>query len=156
MNTKPTDSATLHRLIDAWFDGTTTVDEERTLRVMLAKADITDPEVSRTAAVMGLYSPARLDILRHKAKSRRRLRIGAALTSCAAAAAAILLLLPAASGIRLDNPGQKCYAIVDGHQVTDPEVIDAMLRMQLDELSANDSEIDRAILADLAQFSDFM
>ena len=118
----------LEQLIERYFDGMTTVEEEDTLRRTLAHCPWDSQAIDEAKAVMG-YFAVHSDLQRNLATRGKRLRI----TGIAATVAIIL----AVGGYalwhqqRLDDV---CIAYVNGHVVQGDDQVMAMVADDLDRI----------------------
>lgn len=134
----------LHTLIDAYFDGQTTLEDERLLRCLLARTDLPpgDSDIEYARAVTGI-GPA----LRKTAQARRRsLKAGhgiAAIIAGAVSAAACLTLILLPSNKETD------MAVVYAHgtEIHNVDIALATMKSQLAEANMTaDSQTDNALL----------
>lgn len=118
----------LEQLIERYFDGMTTVEEEETLRRTLAHCPWDSQAIDEAKAVMG-YFAVHCSRQRHLATRGKRLRI----TGIAATVAIIL----AVGGYALwhqQRPDDVCIAYVNGHVVQGDDQVMAMVADDLDRI----------------------
>lgn len=118
----------LEQLIERYFDGMTSVEEEETLRRTLAHCPWDSQAIDEAKAVMG-YFAVHSDRQRHLATRGKRLRI----TGIAATVAIIL----AVGGYALwhqQRPDDVCIAYVNGHVVQGDDQVMAMVADDLDRI----------------------
>lgn len=135
----------LHILIERYFDGDTTPEEEKSLLATLLSMPPGDEEADEALAVMGY---ARLKPRKEIAVRRRNF------TGIAAAAVAMVLV---AFGLTLyfSTPhidAGECYAYVGGERIESEEVIRALMADQLEEMSEASEDVSRQITDDLDDF----
>lgn len=110
----------LNTLIEHYFNGDTSVEEERILRNELATTRLDSPEINEARAVMG-YGLAQYNRRSHRSEKKHWLR--------AVASVAIIALL-STTGYHLSQSGNvtpDCIAYIDGQRITDNDkVIDMM------------------------------
>lgn len=129
----------LHILISRYFDGETSLDEERALRAALSRLENPDSEAKEAMAVMG-YATAVTPTDRSVAISRSKTRPLRVWGSCVAAAlVAAALVTPLFKTQRLRGGGGECVAYVNGIRIDDTETVTAIMMNQLGE-AANASD----------------
>lgn len=131
----------LSTLIERYFAGETTLDEERRLRELLAASADDTPAVREAKAVMGysLASPVEAPAI---SLPRRRKSVWRHIPAAAAVAA---LLLPAGALVfhtanATERP--RCVAYVNSEIITDPEVIQQMALDNLREVTVAASALE--------------
>lgn len=121
---------TLNRLIDLYFDGQTTLRQERRLRRMLAEPGLRSVEADEARAVLGV------SLMAHRRPTQRILPV------TFRRAAAILLVAATATAVYFgvnhtaDVARSDCYAYVGNDLVRDPDQVMDMVRAQLADVSA--------------------
>lgn len=134
----------LHSLIDAYFDGQTTIDDERLLRRLLASPDWPDDdsEIEYARAVTGI-GPA----MRSASVARRRSvmtgkRIAAIMGGAVSVAACLALLL-----IPTGKEADMAVIYAHGTEIHNVDMALANMRSQLAEANMTaDSQTDNALL----------
>lgn len=140
--------AELDILIARYFDGDTTVVEERTLLRELLNAGSLWPEAREALAVMGYGHMAD----RGKDSSGRNAADGrrpVVRNLWAAASVAAVALLLSWMSLRFDTGRHtECFAFVDGHKVNDNEMVMRIMSAQLGEMSQASGELADAVTED--------
>ncbi len=139
----------LHNLIERYFDGETSVKEEKDLLEALLSQTDGDPEKDEVLAVMG-YSA-----MIPKAKFAGKI----GWVRYAASAAVILIL--AIVGLTVwesveTGINNECYAYVNGQRVENETQIRLLVESQLEEMSEASDEIQNQISADFNDFRDIL
>lgn len=129
----------LNQLIELYFEGMTTLEQERQLRSMLADGQFRSPEADEARAVMGISAM----LQRPKTVRRHRLRM-----QRVAAAAAVLLTVGAITGYFSGTgartvPQSDCFAYVGTELVQDPDEVLGIMQEQLADMSAVADEVSR-------------
>ena len=106
----------IDEIIDRYFEGTLSAEEETRLKVFLASPEGQSSEYDEVSAVMGFFAVGkaidnRARIIRRPALWRR----------VAAVAAGLALLI--SIGIKIYNKENICVSFVGGQKVTDKEVV---------------------------------
>ncbi len=134
----------IKRLLDRYFDGETTLDEEQTLRrYFTSAADI--PADLRYAAPMFAYAAKKRAQTRpvaakteHSRLPRRRFGVFAAATAAAAACIAIGAVIVFRGGdFRQDAVSNEVYCYLDGRAITDRAEAERVTRRVLDGVQAD-------------------
>ncbi len=123
----------IDRLIHRYFDGLTSLDEERRLRTLLADTSYRSPEADEARAVLGFLvagTPVRLSARRSSASMLR----AAVMTGVIAAVGVSLFFMP-----RQDN----FVAYVDGTPVRDRGVVEQRVDLELAAISEAATYVDR-------------
>lgn len=137
---------TLHILIEKYFEGETTVEEERTLLEALLSYPPGDDEVDEALAVMGYtrQQQARQRVSR----SRVFLKI--------ASAAAILIIAVIGISVYFSetrlSASESCYAYIGGELIENEAVIDKIIASQLEEIGEVSDSVNLQIDNDLIDF----
>lgn len=142
MNNKET---ILHQLIELYFEGMTTLEQERQLRSMLADGRLRSPEAEEARAVLGVSA-----MMPMPQKAATRL---APLYRVAAVAVLLLvvgLLAGHFSGGPTDTKSPDCFAYVGTELVEDPEIVMSMMQTQLSDMSAVADEVSRDLEESIA------
>lgn len=144
----------LHILIERYFDGLTSLEEERTLRSLLASvAPGSDPLADEARAVMGfsLASP-----LPAPAKRPARRRLSPALRAWSGAAAAAVILFAIGWSVQHTAPqsSEQCVAYIDGRAVTDHSAVMALVHTDLAALGSASGNVNSEISSEMSQMSE--
>lgn len=119
----------LHHLIDRYFEGLLTTEEERKLRKILMRQKGDDPEVNEALAVMLVSRPVNL--------VRSRKRRHPLLTAWSAAAGVVLLAAVGFSALHHSSSGSHhdmMVAYVGGIKVCDKDEIKSIIDNQLHDI----------------------
>lgn len=114
----------VNELIEGYFEGTLSQDEETALKVFLASEEGQGPEYDEMRAVMGYFAAGRAVIFGNTKAitSRRSLRLREIVWRRIAAIAASLAII-ITLGVSLYNKTNVCVSYVSGQKITDKEVI---------------------------------
>lgn len=139
----------LHNLIERYFDGETSVKEEKDLLKALLSQPDGDPKKDEVLAVMGYSAMI--------PKAKLAGKIG--WVRYAASAAVILIL--AIVGLTVwesveTGINNECYAYVNGQRVENETQIRLLVESQLEEMSEASDEIQNQISADFNDFRDIL
>lgn len=147
MKNKTINIDNLLQLIDRYFDGLTSADEERELREALADTRLSSPAIDEARAVMGVFAAAR----RIEAPGPRRL-----LPQMAIAAAASLALLIGAAAWFLRPAGDDSlnFALVGSQRIDDYSEIESLMHADLSCIADARSQVDASIAAELEALND--
>lgn len=134
----------LHRLIELYFNGMTSLDEERQLRRLLADGRFRSAEAEEARAVMSVAVGLSPTCSR---KPRRLPAFGRVAAAAVAAVAVVSAGLYFSSGEKIlpASKGQECYAYVGTELVRDPEVVMEIMQAQLAEMSEVADDFSRDI-----------
>lgn len=105
----------VNELIEGYFEGTLSQDEENALKVFLASEEGQGPEYDEVRAVMGYFAAGRAVIL---SEAKDSIRLWPRITAVAASLAIIITL-----GVSLYNKTNVCVSYVSGQKITDKEVV---------------------------------
>ncbi|MBR3441985.1 MAG: hypothetical protein IKH00_10040 [Bacteroidales bacterium] len=114
----------VNELIEGYFEGTLSQDEETALKVFLASEEGQGPEYDEVCAVMGYFAAGRAVIFGNTKAitSRRSLRLREIVWRRIAAIAASLAII-ITLGVSLYNKTNVCVSYVSGQKITDKEVV---------------------------------
>ena len=114
----------VNELIEGYFEGTLSQDEETALKVFLASEEGQGPEYDEVRAVMGYFAASRAVIFGNTKAitSRRSLRLREIVWRRIAAIAASLAII-ITLGVSLYNKTNVCVSYVSGQKITDKEVV---------------------------------
>lgn len=114
----------VNELIEGYFEGTLSQDEETALKVFLASEEGQGPEYDEVRAVMGYFAAGRSVIFGNTKAitSRRSLRLREIVWRRIAAIAASLAII-ITLGVSLYNKTNVCVSYVSGQKITDKEVV---------------------------------
>lgn len=140
----------LSHLIQLYFDGETTLEQERELRALLADPKVTGEEADEARAVIGfaMSSPASAPAAR-KASPRKPSHIMAAVS----VAASVAVVAMVGYGIFHPRHNSECLAFVDGNMITDSEVVMEMVETDLSALGQASSDVSSDITDELDAIS---
>lgn len=160
------DNMTLHQLIQLYFDGETTLAQERQLRTMLSLSDDRSAEAEEARALLSFFSASRsiepaqqLPAMSHSPKpiARKRLKAFRNLVAAAVAIAVLLggamLWFPSASLSAGADSGCLAYARVQGESTHDPSRIDDLIFSQLSEMSDAAGDVRQSVDEELVNMS---
>ncbi len=124
-----TNQAELEQLIERYFDGETTVQEEQMLRVALADCPWNSETIDEARFTMGYFAAHSREGQRKAIKTNRRQLIGIA------ASIAILLAI----GIHAMNnkwfsQQQQCIALVNGKVIDNDDAVMALIEKDLNKM----------------------
>ena len=105
--------AKIDELIEGYFEGTLSEEEETRLKVFLASDEGRDPEYDEVRAVMSFFAVGRKDRV-----VRRRPSVWPRIAAIAASLAIIVTI-----GVNIYNKENICVSFVGGQKVTDKEVV---------------------------------
>ncbi|MBQ6179124.1 MAG: hypothetical protein IJK32_06355 [Bacteroidales bacterium] len=109
----------IDELIDGYFEGTLSQDEETALKVFLASEEGQGPEYDEVRAVMGYFAAGRsVEILRSRPLPQNDRKVWRRILAIAASLAIIITL-----GINIFNQNNVCVSFVGGKKITDREVV---------------------------------
>ncbi len=114
----------VNELIEGYFEGSLSQDEETALKVFLASEEDQGPEYDEVRAVMGYFAAGRAVIFGNTKAitSRRSLRLREIVWRRIAAIAASLAII-ITLGVSLYNKTNVCVSYVSGQKITDKEVV---------------------------------
>lgn len=109
----------VNELIEGYFEGTLSQDEENALKVFLASEEGQGPEYDEIRAVMGYFAAGRaVEILRSHPLPQNDRKMWRRIAAIAASLAIIITL-----GVSLYNKTNVCVSYVSGQKITDKEVV---------------------------------
>ena len=106
--------AKIDELIEGYFEGTLTEEEETRLKVFLASEEGRGPEYDEVRAVMSFFAVGRKD----RAVRRRPVAVWPRIAAIAASLAIIVTI-----GVNIYNKENICVSFVGGQKVTDKEFV---------------------------------
>ena len=114
----------VNELIEGYFEGTLSQDEETALKVFLVSEEGQGPEYDEVRAVMGYFAAGRcsVEILRSRTLSQNDRKHASAIWRRIAAVAASLAII-VTLGVSLYNRNNVCVSFVGGQKITDKEVV---------------------------------
>lgn len=152
MNNK-TINIEIEELAERYFDGDTTVDEERHLRRLLASTGYSSPAADEVRALMGFFATERSRV---ESEARKR-RLGLRRTVIGVAVSVAVLIVATVALFRFSGSSSiECYAMVGSERIDDISEIRALISADLGCISDAQNSIDEAIAADLSAISDAM
>lgn len=138
------DNEHLHQLIELYFDGLTTLDQERELRRLLSTLSLPcSPEAEAAMAVMGYTSVMacpQKGVLDTRRRYNRMLRVAAAASVAVLTAVAIGWM-----GINSNARDNSCLAYVSGVKVSSTEEVMRLMDSQLNSISIAQDGIDEEL-----------
>lgn len=109
----------IDELIEGYFEGTLSQNEETALKVFLASEEGQGPEYDEVRAVMGYFAAGRsVEILRSRPLPQNDRKVWRRILAIAASLAIIITL-----GINIFNQNNVCVSFVGGKKITDREVV---------------------------------
>ena len=109
----------IDELVDGYFEGTLSEDEEAALKIFLASEEGQGPEYDEVRAVMGYFAVGRsVEILRSRPLPQNDRKVWRRILAIAASMAIIITL-----GINIFNQNNVCVSFVGGKKITDREVV---------------------------------
>ncbi len=109
----------IDELIEGYFEGTLSQNEETALKVFLASEEGQGPEYDEVRAVMGYFAAGRsVEILRSHPLPQNDRKVWRRILAIAASLAIIITL-----GINIFNQNNVCVSFVGGKKITDREVV---------------------------------
>lgn len=137
MNRKELDS-----LIARYFDGATTLDEERRLRSLLANPQAIGPAADEARAVMGVFAAQRMSKSAHRTRSRATAWRAAAGFAVLVAAGAILLTTSRGA----ENGTYTAYC--GGVEITDRADVLGFMQADLDAMADAAGSVSNSVESD--------
>jgi hypothetical protein len=110
----------VNELIEGYFEGSLSQDEETALKVFLASEEGQGPEYDEARAVMGYFAAGRA-VIQNAARRRSLRRREAVWTRFLAVAASLAIIITL--GVSLYNKTNVCVSYVSGQKITDKEVV---------------------------------
>lgn len=148
MNNKTINIDNLKLLVDKYFDGLTTTEEERQLREGLASSEVSSTELDEARAALGVFAAARAA---KRASRRRRFN---AIPRIAATAACACLLLGATIWFSRSYVASASFAVIGDERIDDMDQIRSLMRSDLQSIADARSSVDAAIEAELSALSE--
>ena len=109
----------IDELIEGYFEGTLSQDEETALKVFLASEEGQGSEYDEVRAVMGYFAAGRsVEILRSRPLPQNDRKVWRRILAIAASMAIIITL-----GVSIYNRNNVCVSFVGGQKITDKEVV---------------------------------
>ena len=109
----------INELIEGYFEGTLSQDEETALKVFLASEEGQGPEYDEVRAIMGYFAAGRsVETLRSRPLPQNDRKMWRRILAIAASMAIIITL-----GINIFNQNNVCVSFVGGKKITDREVV---------------------------------
>lgn len=152
------DKDRLHILIERYFDGDTTLGEERGLRaVLLALAPAERDQAAEEAlAVMGYArmeaAPAANAESGVSPVRWRRMLLRGGAAAAVAAVLAVTAVLPRFAG----DGGGECIAYVDGSRIVDEHAVMGIIDAQLGEMGEAADDVSRQMESDFSEIREAM
>ena len=109
----------IDELIEGYFEGTLSQDEETALKVFLASEEGQGPEYDEVRAVMGYFAAGRsVETPRSRSLPQNDRKVWRRILAVAASMAIIITL-----GVSIYNRNNVCVSFVGGQKITDKEVV---------------------------------
>lgn len=140
----------LHQLLGRYYDGLTTLAEERALRRALARYEGADRDLTAARAVMAFAQAAGSSAAPRAQRRRGTLAAAASVAVAATIAAALWTALPHTGG------ESECYAVIGGHRTDDSATALALMDSQLAAIGSASEAVDADVSSDLGLFGDFL
>lgn len=151
MNNK-TINIEIEELAGRYFDGTTTVDEERRLRLLLATTGYSSPAADEARALLGFFAAERS----RAAVTAKRRRMGLTRSVLTVAASVAVMVAVTVALFRSADSRMECYAMVGSERIEDMDEIRSLIDADLGCIADAQHSINDAIAADLSAISDAM
>lgn len=132
----------VHRLIKLYFDGETTLAQERQLKELLARTTSEDSDIAEARAVLSVT--ARCAVPRRRARHRGAVRM------IVTVAATFVLIALGTVGVLTRGDAKEdgqMIAYVNGHCVTDEEDVFAVMHEQLAPIGLAESSVNAEVEA---------
>lgn len=147
----------LHKLIQQYFDGETSLEEERSLLAQLLSMPPGDDLADEALAVMVFARYGKAGKKKKAAFSRRSIY---KITSVAAACVASVALCIGFFSY-LSNPGnsfsnEECVAYIGGEKIENESMVMSLIADQLDEMSVASDAVEKEINDDLNDIREIM
>lgn len=140
-----TDNKQMLRLIELYFEGETTLEQERELRRMLATSPLRTPEVEEARAVLGVVAMMpRERVIRRPSRFIPVIQRVAAAAAILVAVIGISVYLTHVPEAPADN-GDECFAYIGQEEVRDPKVVLDIMHEQLSYMAAVSDEVNQDI-----------
>lgn len=140
-----TDNKQMLRLIELYFEGETTLEQERELRRMLATSPLRTPEVEEARAVLGVVAMIpRERVIRSPSRFIPVIQRVAAAAAILVAVIGISVYLTHVPEAPADN-SDECFAYIGQEEVRDPEVVLDIMHEQLSYMAAVSDEVNQDI-----------
>lgn len=141
----------LHKLIELYFEGRTTLQQERNLREVLASMSAPySPEVESALAVMGYASVMQPVAETRQIRNRRWMPAAAAAVSLLVVVAITWML----TGSRALHEDNICVAYVGGVKISSTEQVMEMMNAELSSISTAQDGLDNELLEQREAFSE--
>lgn len=135
----------LEKLIARYFDGETSLAEERRLRMLLARPEATGEAADEARAVMGVFAAQRASMRPQRRTSR---------TAPWRAAAAIAMIVAVAMALLLPRHEAGSYtAYCDGTEITDRDHVLAFMHDDLSAMGHAADDLGSSVAADFGEMS---
>lgn len=139
----------LDKLIERYFDGTTSLEEERRLRRALAATGARGDNADQARAVMGLAAAQRCAARPQRSRHSVAWRAAAGLALLVAAGASVLLHTHSSAG-------ECSIAYADGSISHDRDDVLAVMQADLDAIADAATSVDATIASDFGAISDIL
>lgn len=133
-----------HSLIRRYFDGNTSLDQEKQLRELLADNRLSSPEIEEARAVIGFFAAEAAATA--PAASRRRQRVPSLLKIAAALVALLSAAAVTVATFSASDPSPRCIAYINGTTISDTdkvmELLEADFRIAAETAAAVNERIE--------------
>lgn len=137
----------LHILIERYFDGDTSVTEERRLLDALLSHPPGDRAVDEALAVMGYARVSGPAEMTARSLYRRIMTAAAAVLLVISAVGVFFLTTSHTSGTQ-----SECYAYVGGERIEDRDQIESIMKVQMCDMGDAADEVEKQLAEDLGDF----
>lgn len=154
MNTEKQLQARIERLADAYFEGETSLSEEKELRMILTShPEIVTPEAEELRAILGLFAATRIQerpsvATSRKPRMRRVLEPVLAITTSAAATVAILIGLSSQNAQAADT--DICFTRVGEITIENPQKVKDVALGEMKLIVEASEELSNSMAADFS------
>lgn len=139
----------LHQLLDLYYDGRTTLRQERILRRQLADYQGADCDLVAARAVMAFAIVEGRSRQANRVSRSRYLVAAASVVAAIALAAGLWFAVPRTA----DSP--ECYAVLSGRYIDDAATALSLMDSQLADIGSATEGVSDAVSSDLQLFGDF-
>ncbi len=136
----------VHELIGLYFSGSTTLEQEVHLRVLLADTSLSGDDVEEARAVMGFLAAGHGDRVADTLRRHDRRWLPAI-----GAAASIAVLAAIGTGLMTNGNGSVAMAYCGGHRIDDTRKVMDIIETDLSEFGAAAADADVVIFGELQQ-----
>lgn len=138
----------LHQLLELYYDGRTTLRQERAVRRALADYRGSDRDLVAARAVMAFA------VVEGRSRQANRVMRRRNLVAAASAVAAIALMAGLWFAVPRTAAEPECYAVVSGRYVDDAATALSLMESQLADVGSAADDVSEAVNSDLQLFGD--